>query len=67
MGLPQVCPAAYATPTHAPQSRAECYVEKGMIYQKMRDYRRACRELQQAVKLDGSNAQASPGEREGQA
>ncbi|KAG2452817.1 hypothetical protein HYH02_002163 [Chlamydomonas schloesseri] len=40
------------------QSRAECYVEKGMIYQKMRDYRRACRELQQAVKLDGSNAQA---------
>ena len=28
-----------------------------MIYQKMRDYRRACRELQQAVKLDGSNAQ----------
>ncbi|KAG2444526.1 hypothetical protein HXX76_001272 [Chlamydomonas incerta] len=40
------------------QSRAECYVEKGMIYQKMRDYRRACRELQQAVKLDGSNPQA---------
>ncbi|GLC64956.1 hypothetical protein PLESTF_000225900 [Pleodorina starrii] len=39
-------------------SRAECWVEKGMIYQKMRDYRRACRELQQAVKLDPTNSQA---------
>ncbi|KXZ44388.1 hypothetical protein GPECTOR_68g359 [Gonium pectorale] len=39
-------------------SRAECYVEKGMIYQKLRDYRRACRELTQAVRLDPGNAQA---------
>ncbi|KAG2493602.1 hypothetical protein HYH03_008119 [Edaphochlamys debaryana] len=39
-------------------SRAECYVEKGMIHQKLRDYRRACREMQQAVKLDPTNYQA---------
>ncbi len=28
-----------------------------MIYQKLRDYRRACREMQQAVKLDATNPQ----------
>lgn len=40
------------------QSRAECYVEKGMLYQKQRDYRRACKELKEAVKLDPRNHQA---------
>lgn len=39
-------------------SRAECALERGMIYQKQRDYRRGCKELREAVKLDASNAQA---------
>lgn len=52
--LPSSSPSL-ASPT---KSRAECWVEKAMIYQKLRDYRRACRELQQAVRLDSGNAQA---------
>ncbi|MEW5314536.1 MAG: hypothetical protein WDW38_006026 [Sanguina aurantia] len=39
-------------------SRAECLVEKGMIHHKARDFRRACSELAQAVKLDPLNTQA---------
>ncbi len=38
-------------------SRAECMLERAMIYQKRRDYRRACRELREAVKLEANNHQ----------
>jgi hypothetical protein len=35
----------------------ECYMERGVIYQKMRDYRRACVELAQAVRIEKKNFQ----------
>eukprot|EP00775_Hariotina_reticulata_P011921 gene11921-12065_t len=37
---------------------ADCYSERGMLYQKLRDYRRAVKELVKATDLDSSNAQA---------
>ncbi len=33
-------------------------MEKGLIHQKARDYRRATQELKEAVKLDPANPQA---------
>ncbi len=38
-------------------SRAECRTEKGIIYQKLRDYRRACSEGREAVKLNPKSHQ----------
>ncbi|KAF8058901.1 SRFR1 [Scenedesmus sp. PABB004] len=36
----------------------DCHAERGMLYQKLRDYRRAARALAKATELDPSNAQA---------
>lgn len=43
----------------APQSQADCLCERGMIYQKQRNYRKACKELKRAVELDPNNVQVS--------
>lgn len=47
----------FSLPQDTSTSRAECLVEKGMIHHKARDFRRACTELAQAVKLDPLNSQ----------
>ena len=36
---------------------ADCLFERGTIYQQARDYRSACAELKQAVKLNPKNHQ----------
>ena len=33
-------------------AKADCLLERGMIYQRQKDYRRACVEVKEAVKLD---------------
>lgn len=38
-------------------SQAECYLERGIIYQKRKDYRRACREMKQAIALETNSHQ----------
>jgi tetratricopeptide (TPR) repeat protein len=38
-------------------SRAECLLERAMVYQRRRDYRRAVTQLKEAVKLDPENHQ----------
>lgn len=45
-------------PESSASSRAEVFLERGMIYQKRRDYRRACKEAKEAVKLDPQSHQA---------
>ena len=52
--LPALTPP-YSQDSHT--SRAECLLEKAMIHQKRRDYRRACRELHEAIKIEKNNAQ----------
>ncbi|WIA39655.1 hypothetical protein OEZ86_005727 [Tetradesmus obliquus] len=37
---------------------ADCHAERGMLFHKQRDYRRAVKELAKATELDPSNAQA---------
>lgn len=39
-------------------AKADCLLERGMIYQRQKDYRRACEEVKEAVKLDSNNFMA---------
>eukprot|EP00878_Enallax_costatus_P029471 GHUV01031958.1.p1 GENE.GHUV01031958.1~~GHUV01031958.1.p1 ORF type:complete len:414 (+),score=144.70 GHUV01031958.1:3-1244(+) len=41
-----------------PGAEADCLAERGMLYQKLRDYRRAVRELSKATALEANNPQA---------
>jgi tetratricopeptide (TPR) repeat protein len=39
-------------------AKADCLLERGMIYQRQKDYRRACVEVKEAVKLDPTSFMA---------
>lgn len=70
--LPQLSPQKLCcppppSPPHPPppqesgSSRAECLLERAMIYQRRRDFRRACADLTEGVKLDPKNHQVGGG------
>jgi hypothetical protein len=52
-----LCSSAHACAAY--EHRCLIVSERGMLYQKLRDYRRAVKELVKATDLDPSNAQAS--------
>ena len=42
-------------------ARAECHLERGIIYQKQRDYKRSADELLKATELDPTNPMVGTG------
>lgn len=63
VSLPAYSPPSWPPSHPSASARSECYLERGTIHQKARDYRRAARDLEKSTALDGTNAQVGSGAR----